>query len=1325
MSEAQAYVRESTKSEYGGAAGRGASAVAPMLPLTSAQSGVWYSILSGATNASFNIAGFTEIFGEIDRNVFAKALKQAVAETQSLRATFEQIDGEPRQRLGDPQSPPFAFYDLSEEEDAESTARRWMEEDMASAIDLAKGPFLRYALFKLRKNLYYWYARYHHLVIDAFGDRLIASRVAELYSNFLAGAETLSRPLGSFDALIDEEKAYRTSERFETDRQYWREVLNGCPEPPTLKMRSHSDAAGPIRRRFIVSAETMEAIDAFSHGLNTTTPQMFTVYVTLLIHRLTGEGSVILGQYMSNRLSRIARTTPGMMSTIAPLRFQIDQETDLVALAQQVRRASQSAMRHQRFNISDIRRDLRRIVRPIIGPTINVNPFDNNLRFGDVESTLVVLATGPVEDLNFYFFKDSSVEGGWAVEISANSASYDEQCLEVLEARLVHLMDTVREPSARVDQIQIAPAHELEKTLVAWNATARPYPKDKSVLDLCEQHVHRSPTRPAVRFDNTVMSYEELNRRAECIAAHLWRRGVGAGAYVGLSVDRSVDMVAALLGVWKCGAAYIPLDPAYPPDRLNFILRDAQPAVLLTERRHRAVFDFDEASTMYLEAIDDGPPSLPKTTGARGSLAYVLYTSGSTGMPKGVCVSQKALVNFLSSMATEPGAGPDDRMLALTSLSFDIAGLELFLPLVVGAEVTIASTQEAADGRRLGELIKTCRPTILQATPTTWRGLLDTGWRGAKGLKILCGGEPWPPDLARALAPLCESLWNMYGPTETTIWSSATKIMPGRPVVIGPPIANTAFYVLDEQGQPAPIGAPGELYIGGDGIAEGYLNRPDLSAERFLPDPFTEQPGSRMYKTGDRVRAFIDGTMEFLGRLDNQIKIRGFRVELGEIEQVLRDHTSVSDAVVVSVEHRPGEKRLVGYVTGGETSPHSSSELREWVQSRLPAYMTPSAVVRLDAFPLTPNLKVDRKALSARELQADMFSNATAEVSAPRTAVEELLSNLWREALRLDSIGVHDDFFEAGGDSLSMVRLSMEVERRTTVPLPINRIHEAPTIAKMAEMLVGRRKSLEDTPLILLREGGDAKPIYIIHTIGGTTMQLVPIAKGIGGQQPVYGVEARGIDGKEPPADRVEVMAKIYCRAILKQQPSGPYYIVGMCFGGLVAIELARLLQESGGIVAFLGLLDTYPHPKYWPVGLKFSYFVMRRVREFVSDISKMPRTAAFAYVRGRAIVTVSRAFHRILSRKQAYIKPVAPLPKAIQAVLDGGNAALEHYRPRRYPGEAAYLMCGYHTYLPNGPAAVWANKFNELSVECAPPLAKPDDIGDWIFQKISMMERR
>lgn len=1291
------------------------------LPLSAAQLGVWFALKAGVPTSAYNIGEYVKILGHVDPAEFEAALRHVVGEVEALCVRFVECDGDPKQQLGSAPDWCMTYLDVSFGADPVAEAEAWMHADITRPVDLSTGPFFAFALFKSGPQEFLWYVRYHHLVADAFSGLLIARRVAEVYSAIASGLPVEHKIPGSLPALVAEDAAYRASGHFKADRQYWLDLLADCPEPPGLGLRTAPASGQLLHQVAELPASTVAQLQQFAQSLDLTFPQVMTLAVAIFIHRLTEAEDVVLGQLMTARMSPNARQTPAMVTNVVPLRLAIRPDMRVEELAVQVRRNVRSGMRHQRYRIADMRRDLRRIDRPIVRQAVSVRPFEYASTFAGSHGTIRTISAGPADDLNVHVVYDQSEHGAWYVEFDANPALYDGTFLTLLQHRFLQLLEAMHDPGALIGTLDILPSDERQRILIDWNQTRSDYRHDRQAHELFEEQARRTPDRVAAVFERHHLTYRELNQQADHLARHLVHLGVGPNERVALHVERSLEMLICVLGILKSGGAYVPLDPNYPRDRLDFILRDCQPLVLLTQRSLRDRLHAPDAQVLYVDALPTKPAAArqthPEASRQANDLAYVLYTSGSTGRPKGVQIPHRALVNFLQSMQVEPGITADDSLLAVTSLSFDIAVLELLLPLITGGRVTIASAEAAADPIRLANLMQDCDATIMQATPATWRLLLEAGWQGSQKLKILCGGEAWSAELAGNLLPRCASLWNMYGPTETTVWSAVAKIQKDQPVLIGLPIANTKFYVLDGNRQPVPIAVPGELHIGGDGLALGYLNRPELTRERFIADPFSVDPAARMYQTGDRVRHLPDGRLEFLGRFDHQVKIRGFRIELGEIEAVLRQHPGVQDAVVTARDDAAGDKRLVAYVTGNGPGSAPVDSMRDFLLRKLAPYMVPSTFVSLDTFPLTPNGKVDRNALPVPN---DRTRHATARARvAPRTPLEQRLADFWCESLHCTEVSIHDNFFDLGGDSLSMLRLSLAIEQATGQNCPLPWIFEAPTVAEMAALL-GRSESPSGyTPLVLLRPGDDdAPPVFIVHPINGSTVQLIPMAKTFSGRNPIYGIQAKGFDGSDIPLASIDAMADRYLSAITDVQPHGPYLLSGMCFGGLIAIEIARRLTERGDSVGLLTLLDTYPHPRHWPFRFRMNYLVMRRINEAWSTFKALNRREAIGYG-ARLLRQAVRKSAAMMSGGRSYIPAPETLPPTIRAVFEACSVAADNYQPRFYPGKVSYLMCGFHAYLPAGPAAAWSGLFGQLDVHNAPVLMPPEYVGGWLFDRV------
>ena len=1300
------------------------------LPLSAAQMGVWYALQAGASAPSYNFGEYVRIFGTIDPKLFEIALRHVLMETEALRVCFVERDNIPRQHIVTPFDWSLTYQDISSKPDSILAAEAWMRTDMAQPLDPFRGPFFAFALFKAAPEEFLWYVRFHHLVMDGFGGKLILRRLADVYSALAAGSKVDCEPLGSLTALIEEDAAYRASRHFTSDREYWLGSMLDCPEPRSLSVPTSPKLGQFLRQMTYLPSTTVAQLQNFARRMQMTIPQVATLATAIFIHRITEAEDIVLGQLMAARMTETSRQTPAMMTNVVPLRLAIESNMTVEALAIQILRKMRAGMRHQRYRIADLRRDLRRVAKPIIGQLINVMPFDYNLQFVGYHSTNCQISNGAVDDLDFHLVYDKSEDDTWRVEFNANPSLYDKSFLAQLQLRYLRLLATMDDPAEIVGQLDILPPDERQQVLVTWNETSSDYPRARLVHELFEEQAQRTPDRIAVVCEQQQLTYRELNKQANRLASHLALLGVGPDERVGLHVERSLDVMVGLLAILKAGGAYVPLDPNYPQDRLAFILEDCQPRVLLTQRSLQNRLNPRNVRSLCIDTLPilptDTESARPSIERRESNLAYVLYTSGSTGQPKGVQITHQSLVNFLKAMEREPGIVIEDRLLSVTSLSFDIAALELFLPLLVGARVTIAPSDVAANGFRLAALLKECGATIMQATPSTWRLLLEAGWEGSQSLKILCGGEAWSSELAGKLLPRCASLWNMYGPTETTVWSSAARIEDDQRVLIGRPIANTTFYVLDPYNQPVPVGVPGELNIGGDGVARGYLNRPELTRERFVADPFSNGTAARLYKTGDRVRRLPDGRLEFFGRLDNQVKIRGYRIELGEIEAVLRLHPQVQDAVVALRDSGDEEKRLVAYIIAEGSDPLSVSDLRDLLRRKLAPYMVPGIFVLLDAFPLTPNGKIDRKALPLPDEQTRLDTGVA--YVAPRTPLEEFLAGIWCDHLGTKQVGIHDNFFDLGGDSLTMVRLSLDIERATGQSFPLPWIFDAPTVAGMAKILGGEKAASSYSPLVELRPGTKTPPVFMIHPVGGSIMQLIPIAKALPGDQAVYGIQAKGFDGTTPPNDRIEAMAECYISAITEAQPRGPYLLVGMCFGGLVALEIARRLSESGEKIALLAFLDTYPHPRYWPLRARLSHFVIRRIKDSFSEMRTLKTRDAVSFAILRSGLLVRKILRKVIGTRPLLRTPNTPpvmkSSPAVRAVYAGGIAALGKYRPRYYSSKISYLMCGYHHYAPEAPIPVWANLVERFDFQSVPFVhlmapTHPAYVANWIFDRI------
>jgi amino acid adenylation domain-containing protein len=754
---------------------------------------------------------------------------------------------------------------------------------------------------------------------------------------------------------------------------------------------------------------------------------------------------------------------------------------------------------------------------------------------------------------------------------------------ESIERLAGHYLTILRAAAANeltpVGEIPLLTEEETQVILGEWNATQVSYPKDRCVHHLFEEQAARTPDAIAVEDDQSRFTYAELNEKANRLAHLLIRKGVKEGSVVTLFLERSVNILVGLLAISKSGGTYLPLDPIYPKARLELILDDAKPVLYLTQSSlldklpatvENSVFMDDERSFGDEPAVNTGLGN-PLTP------AYILYTSGSTGKPKGVQIKQHSLVNLVNSFSNMMKITPEDVYLSVATIAFDIAELDMYLPLFNGARVVIASQETAMDMDLLMTRFESCRATLFQATPVTYKMLLLNNWKGKNDLRVITGGDALTKDQGRALLGICKEVWNCYGPTETTIYSTGGRIntedVVGEGIVnIGRALDNNYMYVLNPSRVPVPVGVPGELYIGGDSVSPGYLNLPGMTAEKFLKDPFSGDPDGTMYRSGDLVKYLPDGRLVFLNRIDSQVKIRGFRIELGEIETVLSRYKGMRENVVLVRKDAAGENMLAAYFTSEGNVAVSLQDLRIFLEERLPDYMVPAAFVQMERFPLTANNKIDKKALPDPESRHAAVSAAGSE---PVSDTEKRMAGIWKSLLKLDGVGIHDDFFRIGGHSLVAVNLIIKIEKEFGIRLPLATLFDHSTIHKLSAKIDRGAGPLQWRSLVPIRPEGNKKPLFLIHGLGLNVLLYTTIVNHLDSDQPVYGLQAKGLNGTDEPLTTIEEIASYYIREIRTVDEEGPFAMAGFSLGGKIAFEMARQLSAMGKSISFLGLFDS------------------------------------------------------------------------------------------------------------------------------------------------------
>ncbi|GHG47184.1 non-ribosomal peptide synthetase [Streptomyces griseocarneus] len=1165
------------------------------LPLTGAQSGMWYAQALDPGSPALNTAEYLDIHGDIDPVLFAEALHRTVGEAEALRVRLVDTPAGPRQLPVAVPAPgsgfPLHTADLRERGDAGravAAATAWMRADLAVPFDLAGGPLFAHALFRVGDRRWLWYQRVHHAVLDGYGYALVARRVAEVYTALATGGDAGPSPFGRLAALVEEDAAYRDSATCERDRDHWRRHMAGRPAVPTLSGRAALPSRTTVRHTAHLGPEAAARLRELAASVRATWPDVLFAAQALYLSRATGRQDVVLGLPMMGRMGSVALRVPGMVMNVLPLRLTVTPDATFAELTRQADLGIRDARRHQRYRYADLRRDLGLLGEgtALVGPLVNVMPFDYGLTFAGARCDAHNLSGGPVDDLtvNIYDRADGS---GLRIDYDANPASYEDGEVAAHQHRFLDLLTRIAagDPHRPLSELCLATDEERERELTEFNDTATDLPPT-TLIGPIEARAARTPHATALIADGRSWTYAELNTRANRLARHLIGLGVRPGVLAAVALPRSADLVVALLAVLKAGGAYVPLDVEHPPARLALVLEDTAPACLLTDTATRAAaLPETDVPAVLLDdpalaaALDRQLPTDPGRALTPHHPAYVIHTSGSTGRPKGVVVPHSAIDNRLRWMQGQYGLTAGDRVLHKTPTGFDVSVWELFWPLREGATLVLAGPGEHRDPAALARTVREHGITIAHFVPSALALFLDEADGELPLRDVFASGETLPRALAdRFHATLPgTALHNLYGPTEAAVDVSHHRCEPGGtgPVPIGRPVWNTRLHVLDAALQPCPPGVTGELYIAGAQLATGYLGRPDLTAARFVRDPFGA-PGERMYRTGDLARRREDGVLEYAGRADRQVKLRGQRIEPGEVEAALTGDPRVAAACVTVREDRPGDRRLVAHVTpasvdaAAEAGPLDPRALRAALAARLPEAMVPSAVVVLDAFPLGPNGKLDRAALPA---PAPVLGDRR-----PGDAREETLARLFADVLGLERPpGVDDGFFDLGGDSLLAARLVARVRDALGADLDLGTLFRAPTPAALAARVAAGRTDDALGPLLPLRRTGTRTPLFVLPPAVGLGWCYAGLTARLGAEQPVYALQARGLAGDAPPAAGLEEMAADCLARIREVRPHGPYRLLGWSFGGNLAHAVAVLLRDAGEKVELLALLDSYP----------------------------------------------------------------------------------------------------------------------------------------------------
>ncbi|WP_456424977.1 non-ribosomal peptide synthetase [Rhodocaloribacter sp.] len=1249
-------------------------------PLSHGQRRLWVLHRLEPGSPAYHIPLAFRLEGRLDVSVLRRSVNEIIRRHEVLRTTFPLVGGEPRQVVA-----PALMLDVPEIDlrGAPETLERRMDAVIAEPFDLATGPLLRVRLFRLGHETRVLLVVKHHIVSDGWSSGVFMRELCALYAAFAAGRPS---PLAALPLqYVDVARRQRSPEaEAEIERQmgYWRRRLSDAPtvlelpaDHPRPKTRNYRGARRWVRLSPVLS----ETLTAFSRR------EQVTVYMTLLsafaafLHRYAGVEEMLIGSPFAYRQGADVEGLIGFFVNTLVLRIDCSGDPTFRAFLRRVRNEALAAYDHQEVPFErlveafaqDRRLDRNPLVQVLFGWQ-NMPSFPLEMP-GLRVTRLDVGNAGAKFDLTVLIRPgEKRMSGFWEY----NPDLFDAETIERMAGYFETLLEAVAtDPEARLSELPLLRPDERRRILHTWNETAADYPADRCLPTLFEAQAARTPLAVAVRDDAETLTFAELNARANRIAHVLGKRGVRRGDVVGVLLPRAAETVAALLGVMKAGAAYLPLDPGYPAERLRFMVEDARPTALVTRASLEAALPPHDVPVLRLDAdadLADAPAADPGVVVATDDAAYVIYTSGSTGRPKGVMGTHRGAVNRFHWMWKAYPFEAGEVCAQKTSISFVDSVWELFGPVLRGTPVVVIPDAVVRDPHCLLDALTAHGVTRLVLVPSLLRALLDAEPDLAARVPRLrlwvSSGETLPPDLvARFYASHPDAvLLNLYGSSEVAAdvlcFDTRGRDVRGG-VPLGRPIDNTRAYVLDAHMQPVPVGVTGELYVGGAGLARGYLNRPELTAARFVPDPFAGTPGARLFRTGDRARFLPDGTLVFAGRVDQQVKVRGCRIELGEVEAALRRHPAVRDAAAAVREDRPGDRRLAAYVTGDGVR---EAELRAHLRALLPGFMIPSDVVVLDALPRTPSGKVDRRALPR---PGAARSEAGPSYVPPRNEVERGLAALWAEALDRERVGVEDDFFALGGHSLRAVEMLARVEQRFGRRLPLAAVFEAPTVAALARRLdAGSGETGAWKHLVPIRTSGTKPPLFCVHNLGGNVLLYGTLARRLGPDQPVYGVQGQGLDGRGVTFASVEEMAQAYLTEVRKLQAHGPYHLLSFCLGSRIVLEMARRLRAEGetvGLLAFIdGISPALPRPKKR----------IRLIEAYGANLEDVRAEKGTLWDRLRDRVRNRYGRHRrrlFFAVGRVFLRAGRPVPRRclFPYLLETYRSILRAYEPEPYPG--------------------------------------------------------
>src|SRR5579871_1455750 len=1275
----------------------------PVVPLAPEQMNLFAHAL-GKPDPIYNEPITVRRTGSFDFGALENALNFLISRHAIWRSAIDSADGKPVLRVVEGARVSLGYDDLTQlpAHRRETEALTRATEDARTAFRLDTAPLVRGRVFKIDENDHRLFLVLHHIIFD--GVSLLRVFLPELASAYATFAEGRTPQWPEPELQFGDYALWRAREpdkhRVENDLAWWRGQLGrGLPDiqlPSDRRRETRRSHEGGMEK-FRLNAQLSASLRELAQREGTTLYATLLAAFKALLHRLTGAEDIVVGGVTHTRVRPELQNVMGCFLNTMALRTHPSADLSFRAYLADVQETVLGALDHSFAPFDRILRDLRLrrdpLRHPLFQAVFSMQPPPGSMASGWTLSQMDVASGFTKFDLYLELEEqDDEIIGRflYATEL------YDARSIRRLIRHWRNLLESiVLDPGCALGSLKLLDGSDLAEIRARQMGPVlgAPYP---TLNEWLHEMAKASPSSVAVECDGESLTWRALDRRAEQLARRLRRLGVGADSLVALAVERNLELPVCLIAILKAGGAWLPLDPAQPRERLLEILSDATPAILLTDRASRARLPESDLPTVLADAPALDPEAKAEGMGQDAipdSLAYVIYTSGSTGRSKGAEIPHRAVVNLLADMKRKFALSPADRALAINPLCFDFSVAEIFLPLVSGATLIVASREDATDPRRLAALQERTSVTLLQATPATWRGLINAGWTGSKNLKAVSGGEELPRDLAEALLERSAVVWNVYGPTETTVFAVVHKVESGDGrVPIGRPIANMQVHIADKSGAPVPDGVPGELYLGGPGLARGFRNDPVLTAKRFIRLPAIGR--TRLYRTGDIVRRRGNGLVEWCGRTDNQVKVRGFRIGLEEIEAALCTHERVALAAVRIWPDASGEMSLCAYVVPKEGDELAARTLKAFLRNKLPEYMVPARIVTLARMPMTVNGKIDRLRLP-EPLAVEMRR----EPAEPRNECERRIAESWARLLGLPKVGIHDNFFELGGHSVLAFLAMLDIKKIDGRELPLGMLLENPTVAELA-------RALEAPPepsfshLVPLRREGRERPFFLVHGALGNVVAFKELAERVDWDRPVYALQARGADPRAEPHQTIDEAASAYVDAIRTIQPKGPFALGGYSYGGLIAYEMACRLRDQGEEVDFLALLDTDLHPRNLPPAERLLYHASVPFR-LARKLGAVPLADWPAYLRKRAEITLNRLLIRLDLRERG--KPLnewtEPLPDSSERMYEISLRAFLSFRPRPFDGTLHFFRATVRTFGECEPLPAWRRAARTVDV--------------------------